>query len=853
MTKRTLLLVSLAALLAVGRASAAGGTWTPRAPLPTARHAAAVGTINGRIYAAGGYATWFSNVLDIYDPGTNTWSPGAPAPLLFDSQGAVIDGTLYVTGGNMGGYATNHHFAYNAATNQWSFRAPMPSARCHAGVAAYGGKLYVVGGTNTQGSAWYGMLEVYDPATNSWTSRAPMPTPRQQLCLVELGGLLYAVGGRSAAQPVCTNVMEVYNPATNTWSSAPPMPTARYFPGTVSHQGLLYAAGGYSPTGFTSVVEIYDPSSGTWGTGPALPKAALGVRLAALNGAIYAMGGDNGSELADVYMLTTISPPTLSVPGAIAQECDGGGSGATVHFVVEAGGDLPAASLLEVRDTTGNRLLLSAPAAEGPAGVEATFPLGASVVVARILDGATVLASASFTVQIEDTVPPALSGDGAKTIECAGSPTPITPALLGIAASDACDPSPAITLAPSMLELGTTQVTATARDATGNTTSSAFPVTVVDTIAPYFLVRPQDIEAECTGSEGALVRFDVLAADLCGDVQVVSLDGDRAVDPAGSSYAVGEHTVTCTATDSSGNSASTSFRITVIDTDAPVLICPADITTSTDPKQCFASVFFDVDVTDECDPDATVECTVDGQPVESGDPFPVGLTEVVCTAKDHAGNTVTGSFRVLVQDKEPPSISAPAAVTLVTDCAGRPLTMTPGGLGVSALDNCDVTPALAVSPSTLGPGTTTVTCTATDDDGNASSATVSVTVLRGSFEWQFLRPLDGNVDNLIRPGQTVPLKLKVACDNVFEPGATATIESVVCIDSEGTPIANEAAEDSGLANDGGPILRLEDGYYVHNLSTKGWSSVSGLRFRVTVKVTKAGHADTLCEVVLKNR
>ncbi len=60
----------------------ADNSWTLRAPMLTGRDAFGVGVVNGRLYAVGssdggggGVAT-----VEAYDPGTDTWSPTAPMP-----------------------------------------------------------------------------------------------------------------------------------------------------------------------------------------------------------------------------------------------------------------------------------------------------------------------------------------------------------------------------------------------------------------------------------------------------------------------------------------------------------------------------------------------------------------------------------------------------------------------------------------------------------------------------------------------------------------------------------------------------------------------------------------------------
>jgi hypothetical protein len=79
------------------------------------------------------------------------------------------------------------------------------------------------------------------------------------------------------------------------------------------------------------------------------------------------------------------------------------------------------------------------------------------------------------------------------------------------------------------------------------------------------------------------------------------------------------------------------------------------------------------------------------------------------------------------------------------------------------------------------------------------------------------------------------------------------VDSVQLLSASSTPIANEVVADSGLSNDNGSALRLGDGFYVYNLSTQGWTSTAGARFRVLLRVQRAGHIDTTCEVFLVNR
>jgi hypothetical protein len=78
------------------------------------------------------------------------------------------------------------------------------------------------------------------------------------------------------------------------------------------------------------------------------------------------------------------------------------------------------------------------------------------------------------------------------------------------------------------------------------------------------------------------------------------------------------------------------------DTQPPTITCPADITQATDPGQCTAVINYAASATDNCGP-VTVVCN----PL-SGTAFPIGPTQVCCTATDGAGHASACCFNVTV-------------------------------------------------------------------------------------------------------------------------------------------------------------------------------------------------------------
>ncbi|MEK7226623.1 MAG: HYR domain-containing protein, partial [Bacteroidota bacterium] len=128
--------------------------------------------------------------------------------------------------------------------------------------------------------------------------------------------------------------------------------------------------------------------------------------------------------------------------------------------------------------------------------------------------------------------------------------------------------------------------------------------------------------------------------------------------------------VTYTVTDDGGNSASCTFNVTVLDTQAPTVNCPAPITVTTPVGSCTAIVNYTVTASDNC-PGAVAQL-VSGP--ASGSAFPIGTTTVTWRAVDAAGNISLSncSFTVTVLDGQLPVISAQPANRTV--CVGTSAT-----------------------------------------------------------------------------------------------------------------------------------------------------------------------------------
>ncbi len=211
---------------------------------------------------------------------------------------------------------------------------------------------------------------------------------------------------------------------------------------------------------------------------------------------------------------------------------------------------------------------------------------------------------------------------------------------------------------PGPYAVGQTKVTLTVTDALGLSSQCAATVTVVDDTDPT-IACPADIVTstdpnQCT----AVVAFAPTVTDNCSGATATC------VPASGSAFPVGTTTVTCTAQDGAGNTSACAFSVTVNDTQAPAIVCPADITTTADTLAApgggtIGSVvtYPNPTVTDGCAGSSLVGCVP-----ASGSFFPVGATTVTCTAQDMSGNTTTCSFTV--------TVNSPASVCFQDDASG---------------------------------------------------------------------------------------------------------------------------------------------------------------------------------------
>lgn len=302
--RASIVALSVSCSLAVPLAgSAAFGSWTTKAPYPSAVAYNDAAAVNGILYSVGGsnFGLAYSN-LRSYNPATDAWAELAPLPPdptfpwgdtgRYQGAAGALGGKFYLAGGwhHFPPLPTNALQAYDPATNSWSTRASMPHLSGCGAAASLNGKLYVYSPCNGY-SGYPNLFDVYDPLTNSWTS---LPGPPHEHAAIPAAGAIagkfYIAGGFDGVS-ADTGALDIYDPTTNSWTSGAPLPTPRQELESGVLNGKFYAVGGRSSGTIVGTVEAYDPLTNTWGTAASMPLPTGSGGSDVIGNTLYTVAG----------------------------------------------------------------------------------------------------------------------------------------------------------------------------------------------------------------------------------------------------------------------------------------------------------------------------------------------------------------------------------------------------------------------------------------------------------------------------------------------------------------------------------------------------------------------------------
>jgi len=336
------------------------------------------------------------------------------------------------------------------------------------------------------------------------------------------------------------------------------------------------------------------------------------------------------------------------------------------------------------------------------------FSLGTTLVTWTAVDNYGNTSTYDQTITVVDTTAPSIFAPNDIFSEA------IDPTLnyIDIGQASSFDSTSTVSISndmPISFPFGSTTVTWTAVDDSGNVSTDTQTVTIVDTTVPEIL-SPSDIVVEATGNFVTDIELGLAIIDDIIEVNTVTND-------APDSFPLGETTVTWTATDSSGNSATSTQTVSVVDTTAPSITSPSPIQVEA------TSVDNVLDIGNPVYGDLIDIASVTN---DAPDSFPLGETTVTWTATDSSGNSATSTQTVSVVDTSAPSITAPNAIQV--EATGIEGNLADIGQA-NGFDFVEIISITNDAPDSFPLGETTVTWTATDSSGNSATATQTVSVV----------------------------------------------------------------------------------------------------------------------------
>ena len=336
------------------------------------------------------------------------------------------------------------------------------------------------------------------------------------------------------------------------------------------------------------------------------------------------------------------------------------------------------------------------------------FPLGSTLIAWTATDNHDNITTAYQRITVVDTTTPTIISPQDILAE-AVDPTMNYIGLGELDAADSVGIESVTNDKPITFPFGSTTVTWTVTDTSGNISQATQVVTLVDTIDPE-IFAPSDIVAEATSLSGTMVELGGATAHDVMGIASITEHPPRF-------FVLGETTVTWTATDTSGNSASATQTVTIVDTTSPIITAPDSITAEAT--------------------SANSNIVALGNPVSSDlvdipsisnnapDVFPLGETTVTWTALDESGNSASATQTVTIVDTTSPELTMPEDVMISAfslekqveigeaqahDLAGSALTITND------------------APDTFPLGDTVVTWNVSDELGNSSSSQQVISV-----------------------------------------------------------------------------------------------------------------------------
>lgn len=220
----------------------------------------------------------------------------------------VVDDRLYVIGGSDSqGYITHCEWvplADDGTMGEWQQASVLPEPRGYVAAVSHNGFVYVIGGANgDHGSNLLSSVErakiLADGSLSEWTTEKNlMTTPRRGGTAVATNGYVYAIGGYNGLFLDTVERSKIQpDGSLGEWQYVSSMLHGRYIQATTLVGDTLYVIGGHkrSMGGALSSVEFArlkeDGSLGNWAETEPINVARYDGSAVSINGSLFLVGG----------------------------------------------------------------------------------------------------------------------------------------------------------------------------------------------------------------------------------------------------------------------------------------------------------------------------------------------------------------------------------------------------------------------------------------------------------------------------------------------------------------------------------------------------------------------------------
>lgn len=255
-------LIILLSLFFAANISGFAQGWEELKSLDNPNRFAVLTSSNGNIYLVSGTQGGPAATYE-YNPQENKWTTKAPIP-----QGCIwttanaVNGKIYVMGGGQSNTKMSLHYIYDVDSDSWSQGPSLLTPRMYHSSAVVNDKIYIIGGQNGDGTTEW-QFDQYDPALNTWFSKAQTPHNEAWYCgAAAIGNTFYRISGGRWNAP--TDWFDSYDTQTNSWTPLPQLNFKVHAPVAVAYAGNIYLIGGYINSNKSDTTFLYSPASGSW-------------------------------------------------------------------------------------------------------------------------------------------------------------------------------------------------------------------------------------------------------------------------------------------------------------------------------------------------------------------------------------------------------------------------------------------------------------------------------------------------------------------------------------------------------------------------------------------------------------